>query len=164
MNPLLVGSKKKKRGEAPVVPEPVKPDSFVQRVKKIRDHRLQKAESELLQARNVCNASRTAMRQCRGRVAQAQAEADQYWQQAMDDFHNMVINAKEFVARKSRHQQLKLRVAVVRNEVRETIRQARADREHLRLAQRALKNQQVQVEKLQLLKDLQLAESVRMAA
>ncbi len=163
MSLLLAGSKKK-RGEAPVVQEPAKPDSFVQRVKKIRDHRLQKAESALLQARNVCIKSRAAMTQCRGKVAQAQAEADHYWQQAMDDFQGMVINAKEFVARKSRHQQLKRRVAVVRNEVRETVRQARADREQLRLAQRGLQSEQLQVEKLRLLKELQLAESARMAA
>jgi hypothetical protein len=155
---------KKTRGEAPVVPEPIKPDGFVQGVKRIRDHRLQMAEAELLRARKACEASRAIMTQCRGRVAQAQADADHYWQRAMTDFREMQINAREFVARKSQHQKLKLRVAVVRNEVRETVRQARVDREQLRLAQRCLKSQQLQVEKLRLLKDLQLAELVRMAA
>ena len=155
---------KKKRGEAPVVAEPVKPDSFVQRVKKIRDHRLQKAESELIQAKTVCASSRAAMTQYRGKVAQAQAQADQYWLQAMADFRGMVISAKEFVARKSRHQQLKQQVAVVKNEARLAVCKAKEDRAHLRLAKQGLKSQQLQVEKLRLLKDMQLEEAAKLAA
>ncbi len=162
MSALL--AKRRWRNEAPTVPEPFKPDVFVQKVKSIRDHRLQKAETVVLQARSACAASHAAMTRFRGKVAQARADADRHWQEAMADFQGMVINAKEFVARKSRHQQLKLQVEVIRSEVRDAVDNARADRKQLRQAQRALKEQQVQVEKLRLLKDLQRAESAQTAA
>jgi membrane glycosyltransferase len=160
----LLTSGRRQRREVVLVPEPVKPDGSIQRIKKIRDHRVQKMEAELLLIKSKCAASRTAMAEARDKVMQAQIEADQHWQQAKADFQSMIIDSKEFVARKFRHQKLKLQVAVFRNDARECVSQAKVDRAELREAKKELQNQRLKVEKLAMLRDLQLAELARLAA
>ena len=157
-------SRRRPRGEVHSVPEPVKPDGSLKVLKKIRDLRLQRLETEMVRSKAQCAASRANMAHCREKVAQAQLAADAHWQEAMADFRSMVINAKEFVARKFRHQQLKLQVAVFRNDARNAVSQAKADRAQLRQIKMDLQSQRLQVEKLVMLKDLQLAELARIAA
>jgi hypothetical protein len=157
-------SKRRPRREVHSVPEPIKPDGSIQVVKKIRDLRVQKLETDMVRAKEQCAVSRAAMADGRERVAQAQISADQHWQEALADFQSMTINAKEFVARKFRHQQLKLQIAIVRNEARNAVAQAKADRAQLRQIKKELQQQRLQVEKLVMLRDLQLAELARIAA
>lgn len=137
--------------------EPTKPDLFLQRMKAIRDHRLHKAEAELALGRQRCADSRQAMREARARVFEAQAQAEAHWQQALRDFQGMAINAKQFVACKCRHQTLKLKAAALRAQARAAVVQAQEDRRALRQARHALQDQQLQVEKLRLLREIQQA-------
>lgn len=162
MNALI--PKRRPRREVYSVQEPVKPDGSVQVVKKIRDLRVQKLETEMVRAREQCAASRAAMADGRERVARAQAAADSHWQEALADFQSMAINAKEFVARKFRHQQLKLQVAIARNEARNAVAKAKADRMQLSQIKKELQRQRLQVEKLVMLRDMQLAELSRISA
>lgn len=145
-------------GEPPAVAEAPGPDTFLKRMKAIRDHRLRKAESELVLGRQRCAATRQAMREAREAVFRARDEAESFWRRAVADFEAMAINAKQFVARKCRHQTLKLEAAVLRNKARTAVDEARRHRRELRLAQRALQEQRLQVEKLRLLREIKQAE------
>lgn len=152
MNPLAM--KPQLRREAHSVAEPIRPDFFIQKMKKIRDHRLQKAELELTSLKRQCEQSRVCFRQGVQQVRQAQSEATEYWAQAMHDFHSMAISAKLFVARKCHHQKLKLQVATCRVQAHDKARVARQDRAQLQRARAALQQHRLQVEKLQLLKEI----------
>ncbi len=146
------------KGEPAAVAEAPRPDAFLKRMRAIRDHRLRKAESELVLGRQRCAASRQAMREAREAVFRARDEAESFWRQAVADFEAMAINAKQFVARKCRHQTLKLEAAALRNRARAAVDEARRLRQELRLTQRALQEQQLQVEKLRLLREIKQAE------
>lgn len=154
-------SKRRTRREAHSVQEPVRPNPQLQVVKKVRDLRVQKLEAEMVHARQQCHASRAAMRAARVRVEQAQVAADNHWQEALAAFQSMAINSKEFVARKFGHQQLKLQIAIARNEARDAVSKAKADRASLSQIRKELQQQRVQVEKLVMLRDFQVAELER---
>lgn len=140
--------------EVPLIAEPPTPDIFIQKMKKIRDHRLQIAEMELTAFKQRCEASRQSFRQSVERLRQAQSGANDFWAQALQEFYSLAINSKLFVARKCHHQELKLHVSTCRFQAREAAALARADRAQLRLMRQALQVHRVQVEKLQLLKDI----------
>lgn len=144
----------RQRAEVGMMPEPPRPDVFIPRMKKIRDHRLQIAEIELTTAKQKCEASRQSFRDSIERVRQSQSEAIAYWAESMEAFYSLAINAKQFVARKCRHQQLKLEVVTYRHRAREAAAVARADRAQLRLTRKILQGHRVQVEKLQIFKEI----------
>ena len=161
MNSLI--SKQRPRREAHSVQEPVRPNAYIQMVKKVRDLRVQKLEAEMMRARQQCEISRAGMAETRKRVEQAQIAADKHWQEALAAFQSMAINAKEFVARKFGHQQLKLQIAIARNEARDAVTKAKADRANLRQIRKDLQQQRVQVEKVVVLRDFHVAELERIA-
>lgn len=144
----------RRRAEVVTVAEQPRPDFFIQKMKTIRDHRLQIAEMELNTAKQKCEVSRQAFRDSIGRVRQSQAEAAEYWAQAIEAFYSLAINAKEFVARKCRHQQLKLDVVTNRHRARQAAALARADREQLRMTRKKLQDHRIRVEKLQIFKEI----------
>lgn len=144
----------RRRAEVITIAERPKPDVFIQRMKKIRDHRLQIAEIELNTAKQKCETSRQAFRDSIAKVRQSQVEAAEYWTQTKEAFYSLAINAKEFVARKCRHQQLKLDVVTNRHRAREAAAVARADRNELRLTRQKLQAHRVRVEKLQIFKEI----------
>jgi hypothetical protein len=144
------GIRRAKREPVAVVEQP-KPDRTWADMKSIRGHRLNRAESELAEARRAVQTAREQMRQRRQAARQAMQQARSYWQDSMALFRSMVISSGEIVSRRKRYQRLIEDAQVQRAQAVRAVHGCRQARQQAKAAQGRVLMRRKDSEKLELL-------------
>jgi hypothetical protein len=152
---------KRRRGEPAIVAEQAKPDPVIKRLGDIRQHRLQKAELDVAQARRHAQAMRVAMREAHDVAQNAEREAQQFWIETMHQFRAMALTLNEFLGCKGRHIKLKREVLAFKEDTKRAVGVARQSRQAILEAQVVLRAQQLGVEKFRLMRETEKEEAER---
>lgn len=150
-------STRRTRREPVAVPEIAKPDASLAQMKGIRQHRLNRAETELAESRRRAERARDQMRQARQRWREAQARAETFWQETLASFRTMAITSGEIVLRRRQFEKLREEASRRRLAASQAVDGCRTARAQVRRAQQAVATRRKDAEKLVLMGESQAA-------